>query len=268
MSDYDKTAELSKALKQLKNNEISEAEYYKKQGEINYNANISYLGLATSFALGNSPKRGYELYDIKAKNIRKGINLAAMGYTARDYRKMAKAVDKDGNGYPKKQEIIDYVSKSDAKDKATLYDALYYYRGKYNPFGTPTDYTRGQARAVGIAKKVEQISDEVDDFTLEEEATSSERGYYRRGWRRWHRWGGGWGSYQRTGGNGAKVTKTKVAVAKSKTYQARKAKKASLPSVKSSTVKANTEDLLSVALRDIQRTEAKVSPPKPKGGKK
>lgn len=269
MSDYDKTAELSKALKQLKNNEISEAEYYKKQGEINYNANISYLGLATSFALGNSPKRGYELYDIKAKNIRKGINLAAMGFTARDYRKMAKAVDADGNGYPKKQEIIDYVSKSGVKDKATLYDALYYYRGKYNPFGTPTDYTRAQARAVGIAKKVEQISDEVDEFDVDVEETSGGRGYYRRGWRRWHRWGGGgWGSYQKTGGNGAKVSKTKVAVAKSKTYQARKAKKASLPSVKSSTVKANTEDLLSAALRDIQRTEAKVSPPKPKGGKK
>lgn len=195
LSDFDKDEENRKNYDRLKRGEISEDEYYKKQGEIKYNANISYIGLSTSLAQANSPERGYRIYDIKDKNIQKGINLAAMGFTARDYRDMAKAVDTDGNGYPKKQEIIDFVSKSNVQDKATLYDVLYYYKGKYNPFGTPTKYTREQAAAEGKKKGVEWITDETDEVNVKEEAASG-GGYYRRRWGRWHKWGhsGGGGS--------------------------------------------------------------------------
>ena len=195
LSDYDKEAELDNALAELKSGKINEAEYYQKQGEIKYNANISYVGLATSLAESNAPSRGYVLYDIKAKNVQKGINLAAMGFTARDYREMAKAVDADGNGYPKKQEIIDYVnSRTDIEDKATLYDALYYYKSSYNPFGTPTNYTREQAAENGKARGVEQISNEKGALKLKDDEESGKSGYRRYGrrrWRRWHRWGRG-----------------------------------------------------------------------------
>jgi hypothetical protein len=195
LSDYDKEAELDSALADLKSNKISEAEYYQRQGEIKYNANISYVGLATSLAQANAPSRGYVLYDIKAKNVQKGINLAAMGFTARDYREMAKAVDADGNGYPKKQEIIDYVnSRTDIEDKATLYDALYYYKSSYNPFGTPTNYTREQAAENGKARGVEQISNEKGALKLKDDEESGKSGYRRYGrrrWRRWRRWGRG-----------------------------------------------------------------------------
>lgn len=201
LSDFDKDEENRKNYDRLKRGEISEDEYYKKQGEIKYNANISYIGLSTSLAQANSPERGYRIYDIKDKNIQKGINLAAMGFTARDYRDMAKAVDTDGNGYPKKQEIIDFVSKSNVQDKATLYDVLYYYKGKYNPFGTPTKYTRAQAAAEGKKKGVEWITDETDEVNVKEEAASGGR-YYRR-WRRWHRWGRGGSS-----GSGKSYAKT------------------------------------------------------------
>ena len=188
LSDFDRDEENKKNYDRLKSGEISEAEYYKNQGEIKYNANISYVGLSTSLAQANSPERGYRVYDIKDKNIQKGINLAAMGFNSRDYREMAKAVDADGNGYPKKQEIIDYVSKSNVKDKATLYDALYYYQGKYNPFGTPTKYTRAQAAKAGKEKGVEWITDESDEIKTNDEAFSG--GYYRRGWGYgWHSWG-------------------------------------------------------------------------------
>ena len=195
LSDYDKEAELDNALAELKSGKINEAEYYQKQGEIKYNANISYVGLATSLAESNAPSRGYVLYDIKAKNVQKGINLAAMGFTARDYREMAKAVDADGNGYPKKQEIIDYVnSRNDIEDKATLYDALYYYKSSYNPFGTPTNYTREQAAENGKARGVEQISNEKGALKLKDDEESGKSGYRRYGrrrWRRWRRWGRG-----------------------------------------------------------------------------
>ena len=196
LSDYDKEAELDNALAELKSGKINEAEYYQKQGEIKYNANISYVGLATSLAESNAPSRGYVLYDIKAKNVQKGINLAAMGFTARDYREMAKAVDADGNGYPKKQEIIDYVnSRNDIEDKATLYDALYYYKSSYNPFGTPTNYTREQAAENGKARGVEQISNEKGALKLKDDEESGKSGYRRRygrrRWRRWRSYGGG-----------------------------------------------------------------------------
>lgn len=118
-----------------------------------------------------------------------------MGFTARDYREMAKAVDADGNGYPKKQEIIDYVnSRNDIEDKATLYDALYYYKSSYNPFGTPTNYTREQAAENGKARGVEQISNEKGALKLKDDEESGKSGYRRYGrrrWRRWRRWGRG-----------------------------------------------------------------------------
>ena len=217
--------ELKKLDDEFAKGKMSYAEYDKREAEINYNADISYIGLSTSLAQANSPERGYRVYDIKDKNIQKGINLAAMGYTARDYRKMSKELDADGNGYPKKQEIIDYLNKGNFKDKATLYDVLYYYKGKYNPFGTPTKYTRAQAAAEGKKKGVEWITDETDDIKTTEEASGG--GYYRR-WGRWHRWGRhgggrkakavGTGSFKARvshpsqGGSSAKVPKTSVSV--------------------------------------------------------
>ena len=201
LSDYDKESELDKINDQLAKGQISDDEYYTKQGEIVYNANISYVGLATSLAQSNAPARGYKLYDIKDKNIQKGINLAAMGFTARDYREMAKAVDADGNGYPKKQEIIDYVANSDVADKATLYDALYYYKSSRNPFGTPTNYSRDQAAAAGKAKGVDPISDERGDLDLtdDEESKKSGYGYRRRRYgRRWRHYGHGGSSKKAT----------------------------------------------------------------------
>ena len=184
LSDYDKEAELDKINDQLAKGEITQDEYYTKQGEINYNANISYVGLATSLAEANAPERGYRLYDIKDKNIQKGINLAAMGYTARDYREMAKAVDANGNGYPSKQEIVDYVANSDVEDKATLFDALYYYKSSKNPFGTPTNYTREQAAMAGKSKGVDQITDEKGDISLNAEQSSSGSSGYKKSYRR------------------------------------------------------------------------------------
>ena len=215
LPDYDKEAELDKALNQLKSNKISEDEYYKKQSEIVYNANISYLGLATSLAQANSPARGYALYDIKASNIRKGINLAAMGFTARDYREMAKAVDADGNGYPKKQEIIDYVAKSNVKDKATLYDALYYYKSSYNPFGKVTNYSRAQAAKTGKANGVDSISSDSKDFEIKDDSEKSGgySGYRRYGRRR---------RYRRRGYGGSKAKAAKPVPIKASDYKADK----------------------------------------------
>lgn len=214
LSDYDKEAELDKINDQLAKGEISQDEYYTKQGEINYNANISYVGLATSLAEANAPERGYRLYDIKDKNIQKGINLAAMGYTARDYREMAKAVDANGNGYPSKQEIVDYVANSDVEDKATLFDALYYYKSSKNPFGTPTNYTREQAAAAGKAKGVKAITDETGDISLKAEESSSKsgysKGYRRRGYRR-----RGYRSYS---GSSAKATVPKPKAIKATSF--------------------------------------------------
>lgn len=214
LKNFDKEAELDNALKQLKSGEISESEYYQKQGEINYNANISYVGLATSLAQANAPARGYELYDIKAKNVQKGINLAAMGYTARDYREMAKAVDSDGNGYPSRKEIIAYVENSGIEDKATLFDALYYYQGS-NPFGTPTNYSRDVAAAVGKRNGVSPISGETGDLKLKPDDTKSSRSGYG-GYRR--RYGRRYGGYSRSGGS-TKVKAVKKSAFKAKSYK-------------------------------------------------
>jgi hypothetical protein len=196
LSDYDQQAEIEQAKSDLGSGKITLAEYKTKEQEIEYNANRSYVGLATSLSQANAPARGYVLYDIKAKNVQKGINLAAMGFTARDYRQMMKELDADGNGYPKKQEIIDYVnSRTDIEDKATLYDALYYYNGKYNPFGAVTKYSREQAAAAGKANGVEQISNEKGALKLKDDEESSKSGYRRRygrrRWRRWRSYGGG-----------------------------------------------------------------------------
>ena len=191
LSSNDQDAAIDAAYNQLKKGEISATEYRLKKESIEYNANISYIGLATSLAQANAPERGYRLYDIKDKNIQKGINLAAMGYTARDYREMSKALDTNGNGYPSKSEIIAYVEASDVEDKATLFAALYPYQGKSNPFGTPTNYTRAQAAAAGKANGVDQIGDESGEFDLNAETASGGygSGYYRRGYRRYGRGG-------------------------------------------------------------------------------
>ena len=286
--------ELDKLDKQVAKGEISLAERKEKANAVKYNANLSYIGLATTFAQINAPERGYRLYDIKDKNIQKGINLAAMGFTARDYKEMSKALDTNGNGYPSKQEIIDYVNKSGVKDKATLYDALYYYQGKYNPFGTPTNYTREQAAAMGKQRGLKSISDDTGEFKLNPESTSgSGRGYYRRGYRRWRRWG-------RSGGS-SKAATHKISAFKAKNNTVR-AKAVATPKTttdvkstanvgKVSTKIANTRRTtsatpsakiplniktvkpsnstgksgrtnLSAALEDIQKTQKKLAPPK------
>lgn len=191
LSDYDKDAELDKIDKQLANGEISYDEYYNKQGEIKYNANISRVGLATSLALANSPERAYKLYDIKPANIQKGINLAAMGYDARDYREMAKAVDTSGNGYLSKQEVVDYVANSGVSDKATLFEALYPYTIKYNPFGTPTKYSIAAAAQAGAGKGIEAIGGKDNNFSIKADGKSSGNSYGGYGGRRRYRYGGG-----------------------------------------------------------------------------
>lgn len=212
LSDYDKDAELDKIDKQLANGEISYDEYYNKQSEIKYNANISKIGLATSLAQANSPERAYKLYDIKNDNIRKGVNLAAMGFSARDYREMAKAVDTSGNGYLSRQEVVDYVAKSNVADKATLFDALYPYQTKYNPFGTPTNYTVAQAGLAGKNSGVASIGGSSNDFKISSSGKSSGNSY-----------GGysGYRSYKRSGGGSKKV---KAPAAKSMAAATKKAK--------------------------------------------
>lgn len=250
LSDYDKEAELDNILDQLKRGEINEEEYYKKQGEVKYNANISYVGLATSLAQANAPARGYVLYDIKAKNIQKGINLAAMGFTARDYREMAKAVDADGNGYPKKQEIIDYVSRSDVKDKAALYDALYYYKSSHNPFGAVTNYSRDDAAASGRANGVKSISDETGELKLKpdtEKSSSYRRGYRRRRYRRRR--------FRRYGGGSAKATVPKPKALKEKDF----VKGEALGSTSKS--KSNASKSVKLELPELKRVKAKIDLP-------
>jgi hypothetical protein len=248
-------SELDDLEDKLAKNKISLSEYRAKKDELNYNANISYVGLATSLAQANAPSRGYELYDIKPKNIQKGINLAAMGFTARDYRRMSKELDADGNGYPKKQEIIDYVANSDVEDKATLFDALYYYQGSRNPFGSPTSYSRDQAAAVGKQNGVNAISGETGNIKVKNgESSSSGGGYGRRGYRRWHR--------RRRGGS-SKMPTPKLQNAAS-AFKVKEFKGSS--DTRTSSSKGTTS--LAAMLKNIQDTEAKVKPPTPKGARK
>lgn len=204
LSDFDKDAELDKIDSQLANGEISYEEYYNKQGEIKYNANISRVGLATSLAQANAPQRAYKLYDIKDRNIQKGINLAAMGYSARDYREMAKAVDTSGNGYLSKQEVVDYVANSGVKDKATLFDALYPYDIKYNPFGRATNYSVSQAAEAGNRNGVASIGGSNNDFKISANSGSSGSSY------------GGYGGYRSYGYGGGGSRKAKVPTIKAK----------------------------------------------------
>lgn len=214
LSDFDKDAELEKIDSQLANGEISYEEYYNKQGEIKYNANISRVGLATSLAQANAPQRAYKLYDIKDRNIQKGINLAAMGYSARDYREMAKAVDTSGNGYLSKQEVVDYVANSGVKDKATLFDALYPYDIKYNPFGRATNYSVSQAAEAGNRNGVASIGGSNNDFKISANSGSSGSSY------------GGYGGYRSYGygGGGGRKAKVPTIDAKSMAAATKKAK--------------------------------------------
>ena len=241
LSSYDEAAELEKAHDQLKKGEISAAELIEREKAIKYNANISYIGLATSLAQADAPERGYRLYDIKDKNIQKGINLAAMGYTARDYRAMVKALDLDGNGYPSKKEITNYVANSGVADKATLYDALYSYQGKSNPFGTPTNYTREQAAAMGMRNGVNAIGGG-GEFDLKSGASSSGSGYRSYGY----------GGY-RHGRSGGSSKKAKVP--KPKTISASKFAKGEALVSKSSKSRAKSQ------VPTLARVEAKIDLP-------
>ena len=281
-----KKSELDKLEKQLAKGEVDWAERDAREKSIEYNANISYLGLAASLAQANAPARGYRLYDIKDKNIQKGINLAAMGFTARDYKEMSKALDTNGNGYPSKQEIIDYVENSGFKDKATLFDALYYYQGKSNPFGTPTKYTREQAALMGKKNGVKAISGESEDIKLNPDEGSSGngyRGYYRGGYRRWHSWGGGRSRKGRqpisannsafkakkaniSGGSSPKMSVSGAANISRTSARVSSNPKIDITPLNVKAVKSaktgRTSSNLTAALEDIQRTEKKVTPPK------
>lgn len=280
LSADDEAKALNKLDKQFSKGELTWEERDAQEKSIKYNANISYIGLAASLAQANAPARGYRLYDIKDKNIQKGINLAAMGFTARDYKEMSKALDTNGNGYPSKQEIIDYVENSGFKDKATLFDALYYYQGKSNPFGTPTKYTREQAALMGKKNGVKAISGESEDIKLNPDEGSSGngyRGYYRGGYRRWHRWG----SYQRKGRKPSTTVSSAFKAGSSRVSGASNVKTtaarvASTPKIDLTPLNVKpvgtagtrkNSNGLAAALEDIQRTEKKVTPPKARRSK-
>ena len=196
LSDVDKGKLEDEAYTKLKRGEMSIDDYNTELKKIDYNANMSYVGKSVSLALSGAPARAYKLYDIKAKNVQKGYNLAAMGIDSRQYREMSKACDKDGNGYLKTAEIRDYVANSDYEDKATLFDALCYYSKTRNPFGTPKKYSAGQAAELGKKKGVKQIKANAgaDNTVFDEDVSKGGRygGYYRRG-RGWRRWGHGGG---------------------------------------------------------------------------
>ena len=165
---------------------------------------------------------------------------------------MAKAVDADGNGYPKKQEIIDYVSRSDVKDKATLYDALYYYKSSYNPFGAVTNYSRDDAAATGRKNGVKSISDETGELKLKpdtEKSSSYRKGYRRRrGYRR-----RGYRHY--SGGSSAKATVPKPKALKEKDFVKGEAL--------GSTSKSKSKASKSVKLEppELKRVKAKIDLP-------
>lgn len=290
LSADDETKALNKIDKQLAKGEITLAEHDKQEKSIKYNANLSYVGLAASLAAANAPERGYRLYDIKDKNIQKGINLTAMGFTARDYKEMSKALDTNGNGYPSKQEIVDYVSKSNVKDKATLFDALYYYQGKSNPFGTPTNYTREQAALMGKKNGVKAISGTSEKMNLNPESTSGSgyRGYYRGGYRRWHSWGGGRSrkgrqpisannsAFKAKKANISGSSSPKMSVSGASNISRTSARTSSSPkidvtplkikTVKPSSARGSSSNLAG-ALEDIRATEKKVTPPKARKNK-
>ena len=195
LSDVDKGKLEDEAYTKLKRGEMSIDDYNTELKKIDYNANQSYVGKSVSLALSGAPTRAYKLYDIKAKNVQKGYNLAAMGIDARAYREMSQACDKDGNGYLKTAEIRDYVANSDFEDKATLFDALCYYSNVRNPFGTPKQYSQEQAAEAGKRKGVTQINVNAGaDNTVfdEEESKKSGYGYRRRRYgRRWRHYGHG-----------------------------------------------------------------------------
>ena len=290
LSADDETKALNKIDKQLAKGEITLAEHDKQEKSIKYNANLSYVGLAASLAAANAPERGYRLYDIKDKNIQKGINLTAMGFTARDYKEMSKALDTNGNGYPSKQEIVDYVSKSNVKDKATLFDALYYYQGKSNPFGTPTNYTREQAALMGKKNGVKAISGTSEKMNLNPETSSGSgyRGYYRGGYRRWHSWGGGRSrkgrqpisannsAFKAKKANISGSSSPKMSVSGASNISRTSARTSSSPkidvtplkikTVKPSSARGSSSNLAG-ALEDIRTTEKKVTPPKARKNK-
>ena len=212
LSDVDKGNLEDEAYAKLKRGEMSIDDYNTELKKIDYNANQSYVGKSVSLALSGAPARAYKLYDIKAKNVQKGYNLAAMGIDSRKYREMSQACDKDGNGYLKTAEIREYVANSDFDDKATLFDALCYYSNVRNPFGTPKQYSAEQAAKLGRSMGVTQIKANTGadntSFAEDSSANTGYSGYYRRGY--------GWRSYGRRGSSSkAKVPAPKTIKASS-----------------------------------------------------
>ena len=256
LSDVDKGKLEDKAYAKLQRGEMTIDEYSTELKKIEYNANQSYVGKAISLAQSGAPERAYNLYDIKSRNVQKGINLATMGIDSRTYREMSQACDKDGNGYLKTAEIRDYVANSDIEDKATLFDALCYYSNARNPFGTPKKYSPKQAADAGAASGIKAIggSNKDNDFAVSDESGSGGGYYGGYGYRRWRR--------RRRGGSSKMPTpklQNAASAYKVKTFTG---------SSDTRTTSSRGTTSLAAMLKNIQDTEAKVKPPTPKGARK
>lgn len=268
LSDVDKGRLEDEAYAKLQSGKMSIDEYNTELKKIDYNANQSYVGKAVSLAQSGAPARAYNLYDIKAKNVQKGYNLAAMGIDSRKYREMSQACDKDGNGYLKTAEIRDYVANSDYEDKATLFDALCYYSNVRNPFGTPKNYSSEQAAEAGRRAGVEQIKVNAgkDNTVFAEDSTSVSDSGYGYGGR------GRYGGYGRRGGGGG--GSVKVSALKQSNYKASKQTYKNIAETLTPRTKAVTADYNTASVRgnapnttlpSVKKTASvKIEPPKVK----
>ena len=228
MTEKSEKAAMKKLNKKLSSGAITQEQYTVEAKRIQHStATMSYIGKATELARAGASNRLYILYDIKDKNVRKGRNLAAMGITARSFKSMKDKADTDGNGYLKKAEIIAYVKSSKYQDKATLYDAMYSWNSKKNPFGAVTNYSMEEARRVGKANGAKQIkSDKSGDASKLPEAKTNasssgyHRRYHRRSYRRYSR---------RSGGSSKAKTPSTSKYTSKKKWKVQKAKLSEIP---------------------------------------
>ena len=131
------------------------------------------------------------------------------------------------------------------EDKATLFDALYPYQIKYNPFGSVTNYSREQAAEMGRRNGIESIDSDTSDFALNTDNASS--GYSGYGRRR-----GGYGR-RRSGGSSKTKTVTPPSISQSN-YKASK-----------QTYKSMAETLKALPqTNSVKTASVKVEPPKVK----
>lgn len=228
MTEKSEKTAMKKLNKKLSSGAITQEQYTVEAKRIQHStATMSYIGKATELARAGASNRLYVLYDIKDKNVRKGRNLAAMGITARSFKSMKDKADTDGNGYLKKAEIIAYVKSSKYQDKATLYDAMYSWNSKRNPFGAVTNYSMEEARRVGKANGAKQIkSDKSGDASKLPEAKTNaspsgyHRRYHRRSYRRYSR---------RSGGSSKAKTPSTSKYTSKKKWKVQKAKLSEIP---------------------------------------